>query len=553
MQAGLVPEDSQAHTPVSHRSAAKQVGTPSTPHLEPKSATSATTAATPDVFRPKAVRAFPGFSDGAGLLGSTGATDEAAGRELRAMMVGGSADMCLPNGKSGHKFASAGERPQQSENRPLSSVSTSAGGPTPSPDDRSNPYFTSPAAEGNSERFAAKKSDNKGKGKGKGSSKGNAAGKLDPAQVGPSQARKIFVGGIPQEMQQDELFKIFAVYGQVKKAWLQRYRDGNAKGKAAAPGNNHRGFGFVIFQDSSVVDQLLGNGDSQFITLPNGRRLELKRAVSSSDITNSGTSVESPPRNLFKGQPGKGSSMQHQKGSIAGPAPFNSNNAFGLQHQQPLPLFPEGACGGQHHSVGLHPAVAHGCLHGDPRGNSMHSQAPSPTPHAGMVMSQSHLPWPTTGRDMPMPPQCMSPPPQGTHQVFSALGTPIAAPTAIRAPAGGILLPGPGQCAYSPAPLHNTGMGWIPANSQTPPPMLISTVGSPAPMQCNGDLSQPQMQPLYNNAWTAHWAPVPNSPTPPPQSQQMPQQMPQQPFPQHSQMAAWQHQGHQQAQFGVPH
>lgn len=550
MQVGLVQEDSHAHTPVSHRSAAKEVGTPSTPHLEPKSATSATTAATPDVFRPKAVRAFPGFSEGAGLLGSTGATDEAASeQELRAMMVGGGTNVCLPNGKSSHKFASAGERPQQSENRPLSSVSTSAGGPTPSPDDRSSHYFASPVAEGNSERFAAKKSDSKGKGKG--SSKCNAAGKLDPAQVGPSQARKIFVGGIPQDMQQDELFKIFAVYGQVKKAWLQRYRDGNAKGKATAPGNNHRGFGFVIFQDSSVVDQLLGNRDSDFIPLPNGRRLEIKRAVSSSDITNSGTCADRPPRNLVKGQAGKGSSMQQQKGSIAGPAPLSSSNAFGLQQHHPVPLLPEGAFGGQHHSAGLHPAAAHGCLQGDPRGNSMHNQAASPPPHAGLVMSQSHVPWPTTGREVPMPPQCMSPPPQGTQQVFPNMGTPIAAPTAIRAPAGGILLPAPGQCAYSPAPLPNNGLGWIPA-SQTPPPMLISTVGSPAPMQCNSDLSQPQMQPLYNNAWTARWAPVPNSPTPPPQSQQMPQQMSQQPFPQNSQMAAWQHQGHQQAQFGVP-
>eukprot|EP00930_Biecheleria_cincta_P050213 TRINITY_DN35398_c0_g1_i1.p1 TRINITY_DN35398_c0_g1~~TRINITY_DN35398_c0_g1_i1.p1 ORF type:complete len:551 (+),score=87.10 TRINITY_DN35398_c0_g1_i1:166-1818(+) len=549
MQAGLVQEDSQAHTPVSHRSAAKQVGTPGTPHLEPKSANSATTAATPDVCRPRAVRAFPGFSEGAGLPGSTGASDEAASeQELRALLGGGSADVCLPNGKSSHKFASAGERPQQSDNRPLSSVSTSAG-PTPSPDDRSSPHSASPMAEGNSERFAAKRSDNKGKGKD--SSKGNAAGNLDPAQVGPSQARKIFVGGIPQDMQQDELFKIFAEYGQVKKAWLQRYRDGNGKGKATAPGNNHRGFGFVIFQDSTVVDQLLRNGDSHFLTLPSGRRLEIKRAVSSSDITNSSTSAESPPRNLFKGQPGKGSSMQ-QQGSFAGPARLSSNNAVGLQQQHPVPLFPEGMCGGQHHLGGLHPAAAHGCLQGDPRGNSIHSHAASPAPHPGMVMSQSHVPWPTTGRDMPMPPQCMSPPPQGTQQVFPAVGTPIAAPTAIRAPAGGILLPGHGQCAYSAAPLPNNGMGWIPANSQTPPPMLIPSVGSPVPMQCNNDASQPQMQPLYSNTWTAHWAPVPNSPTPPPQSQQMPQQMPQQQFPHHSQVAAWQHQGQQHAQFGVP-
>mmetsp|Transcript_106784 Transcript_106784/g.297222 ORF Transcript_106784/g.297222 Transcript_106784/m.297222 type:complete len:435 (+) Transcript_106784:129-1433(+) len=145
-------------------------------------------------------------------------------------------------------------------NRPLSSVSTSAG-PTPGPDERTSPANGhSPNANtppGHSERTA--------------------------------QVRKVFVGGVPQDLEQDDLYTIFSEFGGVKKAWLQRYRATSNGG--SNPTHNHRGFGFIIFYDGSAVEQLLGKNFSRFINLKDGRRLEVKRAVSSSDMLNNQTST----------------------------------------------------------------------------------------------------------------------------------------------------------------------------------------------------------------------------------------------------------------------
>jgi len=139
-------------------------------------------------------------------------------------------------------------------NRPLSSLSTSAG-PTPGPDERGSPAH------------------------------GNAPGVARERSGVPSQVRKVFVGGVPQDMNQDDLYTIFSEFGGVKKAWLQRYRtNGNA---STNPPHNHRGFGFLIFYDGSAVEQLLGKNFSRFIMLKDGRRLEVKRAVSSSDMMSS--------------------------------------------------------------------------------------------------------------------------------------------------------------------------------------------------------------------------------------------------------------------------
>lgn len=148
------------------------------------------------------------------------------------------------------------------DSRPLSAVSTSAG-PTPGPDERLSPQQGPPLAR--------------------------MKGVAEKPSL-PSQVRKVFVGGVPQDLSQDDLYTIFTEYGGVKKAWLQRYRtSGNPN---STPPHNHRGFGFVIFYETRAVDQLLGDNFSKYIPLRDGRRLEVKRAVSSTDIGGEGA----PPR-----------------------------------------------------------------------------------------------------------------------------------------------------------------------------------------------------------------------------------------------------------------
>jgi hypothetical protein len=117
----------------------------------------------------------------------------------------------------------------------------------------------------------------------------------------PSQSRKVFVGGIPQEMTQEDLQNVFNGYW-VKKAWLQQCRVGTNGENKSYPPRNHRGFGFVIFYDTNAIDQLLGSADNKFIRLESGKfegkQLEVKRAVSSNEMKTSGKPADQPSPDL---------------------------------------------------------------------------------------------------------------------------------------------------------------------------------------------------------------------------------------------------------------
>lgn len=99
-----------------------------------------------------------------------------------------------------------------------------------------------------------------------------------------AQDRKVFVGGVPQDLTQDDLYAAFSVYATVKKAWLQKCR---ANEDSSCPPQSHRGFGFVIFHDSRAIDELLGGSTSRFVVLRNGAKVEVKRAMSSIKISQS--------------------------------------------------------------------------------------------------------------------------------------------------------------------------------------------------------------------------------------------------------------------------
>ncbi|CAE6961688.1 unnamed protein product [Symbiodinium natans] len=100
-----------------------------------------------------------------------------------------------------------------------------------------------------------------------------------------AQDRKVFVGGVPQDLNQDDLYAIFSEHAGVKKAWLQKCRTTDESGNGASGPQNHRGFGFVIFHDALAIDELLGSAPSRFIVLRNGTKLEVKRALSSNKMS----------------------------------------------------------------------------------------------------------------------------------------------------------------------------------------------------------------------------------------------------------------------------
>lgn len=211
-------------------------------------------------------------------------------------------------GNSKMSGAAPGRLVWECENRPLSSVSTCAGA-TPSLDEQCRMQLSpTPSSAAptptlqDAERFKA----------------------LPPLQA---QVRKIFVGGIPQQMTQEDLVVFFSTFGPVSKAWLQRQRsDGGASANGHNQVSNHRGFGFVVFQDPNTVDELLGAEGSCFLELKEGRRIEVKRAKTSTDMTNERQTLPEasswPQFKQAKGPRSQSSANQHSQPNVNQPKPI---------------------------------------------------------------------------------------------------------------------------------------------------------------------------------------------------------------------------------------
>lgn len=77
--------------------------------------------------------------------------------------------------------------------------------------------------------------------------------------------KKIFVGGIPSTVTEDELKSFFSKYGKVVEHQIIRDHETNRS----------RGFGFVIFESEEVVDEMLSKGNMVDIA---GTQVEIKKA-----------------------------------------------------------------------------------------------------------------------------------------------------------------------------------------------------------------------------------------------------------------------------------
>ncbi|KAL8142148.1 hypothetical protein V2J09_015180 [Rumex salicifolius] len=77
--------------------------------------------------------------------------------------------------------------------------------------------------------------------------------------------KKVFVGGIPTTVTDDELKNFFSDYGTIVEHQIIRDHETNRS----------RGFGFVVFEDEDVVDDLLSKGNMIDF---NGTQVEVKKA-----------------------------------------------------------------------------------------------------------------------------------------------------------------------------------------------------------------------------------------------------------------------------------
>ncbi|XP_062015145.1 heterogeneous nuclear ribonucleoprotein 1 [Rosa rugosa] len=130
--------------------------------------------------------------------------------------------------------------------------------------------------------------------------------------------KKIFVGGIPSAVPEEELKNFFSKYGEVVEHQIIRDHETNRS----------RGFGFVIFDSEEVVDELLSKGN--MIDME-GTQVEIKKAEpkkSSNPPPASAYGSNSRARSFNDGYGPYGSSYGGFDGGF-GPGPYRTPGGLG--------------------------------------------------------------------------------------------------------------------------------------------------------------------------------------------------------------------------------
>jgi len=140
------------------------------------------------------------------------------------------------------------------------------------------------------------------------------------------QARKVFVGGIPQTWDQKELYSNFSRIGKVKKATLMLPHNDQGASKGS-PAKKHRGFAFVVFCEIESVFKLLDTDFSRFVSFPNDVTLEVKRSVSKAPSEEKKSAGKAKRSTMETAPP---QTPTHQK-TVASSHTFPSASPVGLQ------------------------------------------------------------------------------------------------------------------------------------------------------------------------------------------------------------------------------
>ncbi|KAH9804323.1 RNA-binding (RRM/RBD/RNP motifs) family protein [Citrus sinensis] len=130
--------------------------------------------------------------------------------------------------------------------------------------------------------------------------------------------KKIFVGGIPSSVSEDELKNFFSKYGKVLEHQIIRDHETNRS----------RGFGFVIFDSEEVVDEMLSKGNMIDMA---GTQVEIKKAEpkkSSNPPPPPSYASNSRGRSFNDGFGGFGSSYGGFDGGF-GPGPYRTPAGLG--------------------------------------------------------------------------------------------------------------------------------------------------------------------------------------------------------------------------------
>ena len=103
----------------------------------------------------------------------------------------------------------------------------------------------------------------------------------EPVTEGPV-GKRLFVAGLAWATTDDAFQLFFSQFGEVKECQIMR-----------EPSKKSRGFGFVVFKDDDVADKVLNNQNLQL----DGRKLDLKPAVSKEELANQNPQLPQPVPN----------------------------------------------------------------------------------------------------------------------------------------------------------------------------------------------------------------------------------------------------------------
>uniref|UniRef100_A0A0E0IDP1 RRM domain-containing protein n=1 Tax=Oryza nivara TaxID=4536 RepID=A0A0E0IDP1_ORYNI len=137
----------------------------------------------------------------------------------------------------------------------------------------------------------------------------------DSVQSKDFKTKKIFVGGLPQALTEDDFKHFFQKYGPVVDHQIMR--DHQTK--------RSRGFGFIVFSSDQVVDDLLANGN--MIDLA-GAKVEIKKAEPKKSSNPPPSSHGSASRSAY-GRDSRGHSSGNDYGGLANAYSNYNSGGFG--------------------------------------------------------------------------------------------------------------------------------------------------------------------------------------------------------------------------------
>lgn len=89
--------------------------------------------------------------------------------------------------------------------------------------------------------------------------------------INDEKSRKLFIGGLPSDLEDKELYDYFKQFGEIKQSRIIREEDCVTS----------RGFGFIIFKQNTSIDKVLNHTDQHFIK---GKWIDCKPALLRDEI-----------------------------------------------------------------------------------------------------------------------------------------------------------------------------------------------------------------------------------------------------------------------------